>query len=155
MNEEDIRSRASELTRQLEQSQESDEIRQLAQQLIPVLIAYWDVHPHSAMEMLEWTVMCLPLPLSHAVTRKVVAGWKAKETYDPQAGGSADHCYLSALILSENFDLADRPWVDEVLPTTLRKELKYPRWERMRDAEPREALVRSLAISSGLTLEDE
>lgn len=154
MEDSEVRDVASELVKRIDRSDDESELRELAGELAPVLVAYWDVHPHSAMEMLESSVLRLPLSLSHALVRKVVSGWREKETYDPEAGGSADHCYLSALMLSENFELADRPWVDTVLPYTLDKELKYPRWDRMRDGARREVLVRSIAESSGWQAEN-
>jgi hypothetical protein len=101
------------------------------------------------MEMLEVSTMRLPLSLAHAFVRKVVLGWRKKATYNADAGGGADHCYLSALILSENYDLAEHPWAERVLPYTLDKELKYPRFDRMRDAARKEAIVRAIAASTG------
>lgn len=145
----DVGSQTSECARRLEQTDNPQEWRQLVQQMIPLLSAYWDVHPHSAMEMLEYSTFRLPVPLAHALVREVVTNWKQKPTYDPEAGGNADHCYLSALILSENFDLADSGWVDRVLEKTLKKELGYPRFEQMRDPQKREALVRAIAQSVG------
>ena len=145
MDDAEVRDLARRLVERIDRSDDDSELRELARELVPVLIAYWDVHPHSAMEMLEWSVIRLPLSLSHALVRRVVSRWREKETYDPKAGGSADHCYLSALILSENLDLAEHPWVDDVLPRTLDKELKYPRFDRMRDAARREAMVRAIA----------
>jgi hypothetical protein len=149
MSGEDVRSQASSLSKKLEQLEDEQELKETTEQLIPVMIAYWDVHPHSAMEMLEYSTMRLPLPLSHAFVRKVVLGWRQKANYDADAGGGADHCYMSALILSENFDLAEHPWADRVLPYTLDKELNYPRFDRMRDAVRREAIVRAIAASTG------
>ncbi len=149
MQDDDIRSAASNLTGRLSKTEDPVQWRELSEQLVPVLIAYWDVHPHSAMEMLEAATLRLPLSLAHAMVRTVVTEWKKKPNYAPTAGGGADHCYLSALILSENFDLADRPWAATVLPQTLDKELNYPRFERMRDGERRQALVREIAVSVG------
>jgi hypothetical protein len=102
------------------------------------------------MELLEYCTMQLPVSLAHAFVRKVVLGWREKATYNPDAGGNADHCYLSSLILSENFDLAERPWVDRVLPYTLDKELNHSRFERMRDGARKEAIVKVIATSSGV-----
>lgn len=144
-----VRTRTSELSGKLNNSEDPSEWRELAHELAPLMVDYWDIHPHSAMEMLEYSAMRLPLSLAHAFVRKVVLGWRQKETYNPDAGGGADHCYLSALILSENFDLAERPWVDRVLPYTLEKELKYSRFDRMRDGSRREAIVRAIALASG------
>jgi len=135
------------LTGRLPEVTKPEELRQLGQQLIPLLTEYWDHHPHSAMECLERVATVLPLPLAHAIVRQIVAAWKKKPTYDPDAGGPADHCYLSALILSENFDLADQAWAARVLPSTLSKELKYRRFDRMPDGPAREALVRAIADS--------
>jgi hypothetical protein len=143
----EISSKTSRLAHRLSEATEPEELRQLSQQFIPLLTDYWDLHPHSAMEWLESLAMKLPLPLAHAVVRQVVMAWKKKPTYDPDAGGGADHCYLSALILSENYDLADHRWAARVLPYTLDKELKRPRFDRMRDGPAREALVRAIAES--------
>ena len=137
-----VRKRASELTKQLRSSEDPGEWRRLAAELIPVLTEYWDVHPHSAMEMLEYTVHNLTVDLANPLVRTVVLAWRKKPDYSPDAGGAADHCYLSALILSENYDLAEHPWVERVLPSTLRKELNSPR--EMRDRERKLALVRDL-----------
>jgi hypothetical protein len=94
------------------------------------------------MEMLEVFAHCLPVDLAHPLVRSVVLGWREKPTYDPDAGGSADHCYMSALILSENYDLAEHPWAERVLPPTLDKELNYER--PMRDADRKRALVQRI-----------
>jgi hypothetical protein len=146
----EVRGQAGSLADRLKEAEDLEEWRDLSRQLIPLMIAYWDVHPHSAMEMLEYCTMQLPVSLAHAFVRKVVLGWREKATYNPDAGGAADHCYLSALILSENFDLAEHPWVDRVLPYTLDKELNYSRFERMRDGARKEAIVRAIATSSGV-----
>ena len=144
-----VRNRVSQLAGQLDKSEDPHEWREVVHELIPLMIEYWDLHPHSAMEMLEYSVMRLPISLAHAFVRKVVLGWREKSTYNPDAGGGADHCYLSALILSENFDLAEHPWVDRVLPYTINKELKYSRFERMRDGKRKEDIVRAIATSTG------
>jgi hypothetical protein len=144
---EQISSETRRLADRLSETTQPELLRTVSLQLIPLLTDYWDLHPHSAMEMLEFVTVRLPLPLAHATVRQVVTAWKKKPTYYPEAGGSADHCYLSALILSENFDLADQPWATRVLPSTLAKELNYPRFDRIRDGAAREALVRALADS--------
>lgn len=144
-----MRERASELVALLEKTEDPKERHALANEVVPVLVAYWDVHPHSAMEMLEYTTFRLELSIAHAVVRSVVQEWKKKPTYDPTAGGSADHCYMSALILSENYDLADQPWGQEMLFETLGKELHYSRFERMRDSQKREEIVRGIARDVG------
>jgi hypothetical protein len=133
---------ASKLVNQLRTSEDPKEWRKLSVDLIPILTAYWDVHPHSAMEVLESAVHSLPLELAHPLVRTVVLAWRKKATYSPDAGGAADHCYLSALILSENYDLADHTWAKRVLPYALDKDLKYRR--EMRDREPKLALLKAL-----------
>jgi len=124
-------------------SEDSKELREICRNLTPLLIAYWDIHPHSAMESLECVARDLPLPLAHSVVRQVVTAWRQKATYDPNAGGSADHCYLSALILSENYDLAEHPWADSLLESTLRKDLSNG-YRQMKDKDQKIKLVRNL-----------
>jgi len=145
----DVPGKVSQLSHRLEQVEDAAERRALVEQLLPLMDAYWDRHPHSAMEMLECTARRLEVSLAHAFVRKVVLGWRQKPGYDPRAGGAADHCYLSALILSENYDLADQPWASEVLPRTLSKELDYSRFDRMRDGARKEAIVRGIAAGVG------
>lgn len=140
-----MRSEASRLCKELEQTEDAQEWKAIVQELVPVMIAYWDVHPHSAMEMLEVGTMRLPVSLAHAFVRQVVSGWKQKTSYNEDAGGGADHCFLSALIFSENVELVDPGWVERVLPYTIDKELKYSRFERMRDAKHKESIVRAIA----------
>jgi hypothetical protein len=130
---------ASHLVNQLRTSDDANEWRKLSMDLIPIFTAYWDVHPHSAMEVLEAAVHNLPLELAHPLVRTVVLAWRKKATYSPDAGGTADHCYLSALILSENYDLAEHPWAKRVLPYTLDKDLRYRR--EMRDRGRKLALL--------------
>lgn len=145
MDHDAVRERASELTSQLQSSEDPAEWRRISAELIPIVTAYWDVHPHSAMEVLEYAVLHLPVDLAHALVRSVVLAWRKKPSYSPDAGGAADHCYLSALILSENYDLAEHPWVERVLPGSLDKDLKWSR--EMRDRERKLALIRALQQS--------
>ncbi len=98
------------------------------------------------MEMLEATVKNLSIELAKPLVREVVLAWRNKPGYDPNAGGNADHCYLSALILSDNFDLAEHPWVERVLPKTLNKELNY-KTER-RDYDRKFALLKTVQDAS-------
>ena len=149
LSSDDVRRLTSECARRAEKTDDLRELRQLSQQLVPLLTEYWNVHPHSAMEMLESATFAFPVSLAHALVRDVVTNWKKNPTYSPEAGGSADHCYMSALILSENLDLADEGWSDRLLPRTLNKELGYPRFDRMKDAAQREAIVRAIAKSTG------
>jgi hypothetical protein len=151
----EVRGEVSRLARLIDNSEDPKEWNNHIKELIPWLIAFWDVHPHSAMEMLEFTTMRLPIPLAHAFVRKVVLGWRKKDTYNPNAGGGAGHCFLSALILSENFDLAEDALLDKELTYTLDKELNYSRFDRMRDGERKEAIVRSIAASTGRTDQDD
>lgn len=144
----EVRSRVSSLSKRVETTEDPREWKEITLELIPAMIDYWDVHPHSAMEMLEVCTMRLPVPLAHAFVRSVVLGWRRKPTYSPDAGGGADHCYLSALILSENFDLAEHPWIEGgILAQTLDKELKYSRFNRMRDGARKEEIVRAIAAA--------
>jgi len=131
--------RVSAIAARIRESEDIEEWRKLSVDVAPLMIAYWDVHPHSAMEMLEVFAHCLPVDLAHSLVRSVVLGWREKPKYDPDAGGTADHCYMSALILSENYDLAEHPWAERVLPHTLDKELNYER--PMRDTDRKRALV--------------
>lgn len=145
----DVPAKVREFSNQLTDAKDANERREIARKLVPLMDAYWDLHPHSAMEMLQYIVMRLEVSLASAFVRQVVSGWKRKDSYDPTAGRSADHCYLSALILSENYDLADQPWAQEVLPRTLSKELNYSRFDEMRDGDRKEAIIRSIASSVG------
>lgn len=144
-----VRSEVRRLVDLIDQSENPNDWNKHTKELIPWMILFWDVHPHSAMEILEFTTMRLPISLAHAFVRKVVLGWRAKDTYNAYAGGGAGHCYLSALIFSENFDLAEDPWLETVLTYTLDKELNYSRFDRMRDSVRKEAIVRSIAASVG------
>jgi hypothetical protein len=135
----------SDLIQRIGSAGNAPEARSLAEHVVPGLIAYWDRHPHSAMEVLEWAVREMPLALSHAVARRVVEAWKRKPTYDPDAGGSADHCFLSALILSENLDLADPEWARRLLPRTLQKDEDGRRLQGKPDADARLEIVRVLS----------
>jgi hypothetical protein len=67
------------------------------------------------MEMLEYTVNNLTVSMANPLVRSVVRGWRQRPNYSPDAGGNADHCYLAALILSENYDLAEPEWASRVL----------------------------------------
>jgi len=135
----------ADLVRLLNHARHTTDQLKLANQLVEDFNAQWDEHPHSAMERLEWVVKELPLALSHALARRIVENWKQKPSYRPDAGGSADHCYLSALILSANYDLADPAWAKNVLPYTLDKELGGDRLKSLPDGAEREKLVRALA----------
>lgn len=139
----------SEILSQIEEVQDPEKLRAICRRLVPLLIAYWDIHPHSAMESLEYAALVLPLSLAHSVIRQTVVSWRRNPNYDPDAGGNADHCYLSALILSENYDLAEHPWADNILETTLRKDADRKYGPRpMRDQEAKLRLVNHLLHSS-------
>ena len=127
-------------------SEDPNEWANISAELTPVLIAFWDVQSHSAMECLEQAVLNLSVELAKPFVREVVLAWRNKPDYDPDAGGNADHCYLSALILSDNFDLAEYPWVEKVLPKTLEKELNYKR--EMRDYDRKFALLKTVQYAS-------
>jgi len=148
----DVRHNVSALAQRLQKTENPQEWKSIAHELVPLMIEYWDLHPHSAMEMLEVCTMYLPVPLAHAFVRKIVLGWRQNPTYAPTAGGGADHCYLSALIFSENYDLAEHPWVEgRVLQYTLDKELSYSRFERMRDGARKEEIIRAIAEAVNYT----
>lgn len=121
----------------LRQTEDPSEWRVISIELIPLLTAYWDVHPHSAMEMLEYTVNNLPVSLANPLVRTVVRGWKQRPNYSPDAGGNADHCYLAALILSENFDLAEPEWASRVV----RKRSEWVRHGARDEARKRELVA--------------
>jgi hypothetical protein len=139
----------TDVLREIEKSDDRDAIRSLAEQLVPLLVAYWDVSPHSAMESLLSAARDLPLALAHPVVRMVVRGWRQKPTYDPTAGGSADHCYLAALIFSENYDLAEHPWADNLLASTLHA-WGRDRSDSMRDGRLKMALTAGVRRGAGL-----
>ena len=92
LSEVNIRQETSRLVHLLQTSEDRDEWENISTELIPMLVAYWDEHPHSAMEMLEVTVRSLPIKLAQPLVCKVVSAWKNKPNYDPDAGGNADHC---------------------------------------------------------------
>lgn len=138
--------RCGELLELLRASEDPNEWANISTELTPMLTAYWDYHPHSAMEVLEQAVLNLSVELAKPLVRDVVLAWRKKPTYRPDAGGSADHCYLSALILSDNSDLAEYPWAEGVLPRTLDKELNDR--DRMRDYDRKRVLVRNVQHSS-------
>lgn len=84
-------------------------------------IDYWDQHPHSAMESLESIAHALPFKFAQVAIREIVMQWKSKANYSWRAGGSADHCFLSALFLSGNEDLAEETFVANCLSSILEK----------------------------------
>jgi hypothetical protein len=82
--------------------------------LFQSLAAAWRDSPHVAMELLESVVLKFPFPFPGDrvrvladLVREVVTLWKANGNYSWQAGGGADHCYLTALLLSQNASLAE------------------------------------------------
>ena len=146
LSEVNVWQQTGQLMSSLRASEDPNEWANISAELTPMLIAFWDVQPHSAMEMLEQAVINLSVELANPLVREVVLAWRNKPDYDPDAGGNADHCYLSALILSDNFDLAEDPWVEKVLPKTLEKELNYKR--EMRDYDRKFALLRTVQDAS-------
>lgn len=118
--------------------------RELIAGLARVVISFWDVHPHSAMEMLWYAVERVGLESSHALGRLVVRGWQAKPGYSPDAGGNADHCYLSALLLSNNFDLAEQSWVQGILERNNWYSPDFFNYDRMKDGERRRPIVEEI-----------
>lgn len=152
LNRETIPQETWEILKEIKDIASHHEVREKCNRLVPLLIAYWDIHPHSAMESLEYAARVLPLSIAHSVVRQTVMAWRQKSTYDPDAGGNANHCYLSALILSENYDIAEHPWADNILNKTLRKDLDPTYGRRdMRDADAKLELVKRLHQSSSNT----
>jgi len=135
----------SDMLRAIRESDDPEALRSLAEHLVPLLVAYWDAHPHSAMESLLGAARDLPLGLAHPVVRMVVQGWRGKPTYDPTAGTGAQWCYLAALILSENYDLAEHPWADDLLAGTL-----TVGYRDMRDGSRKMAFVERLRRDAGI-----
>jgi len=147
MDPKNIAGRTSELARKLKDVAVAEQ-REMADELVTLLIEYWDLHPHSAMEMLQAVTLRLPLSLAHVQVATVVDAWKQKPNYAPTAGGNADHCYLEALILSENLDREDPQWYASVLPRYLQYGLTRD-FAAMPDGEKRLNIVRTLADSIG------
>lgn len=150
LSEIEVRRKTWQLLELLRDSENPDEWIDISTELTTLLAMYWDIHPHSAMEALEQTVLSLPIKLAKPLVSKVVQTWKSKSNYDPDAGGSADHCYLSALILSDNYALADQPWAKQILTRVLEKEMRPPKYgpnhraSNMRDYDQKQELVKTL-----------
>ena len=106
--------------------------------LVPLLKASWS-HPHSAMELLECAAEVFPLALAKELVYEVVREWKEQPSYGWAAGGSASHCYLSALLLTGNVALADPELIAKYHDEVLRK-ARNPR-ARTRDADTKTNLL--------------
>src|SRR5438105_7131916 len=89
MDPKNIAGRTSELARKLKDVAVAEQ-REMADELVTLLIEYWDLHPHSAMEMLQAVTLRLPLSLAHVQVATVVDAWKQKPNYAPTAGGNAE-----------------------------------------------------------------
>lgn len=133
------------LIRRAEAVEDDTELKAVAGKLVPMIIASWDVSPHSAMEALESTSLALPFNLARTVIRESVEGWRKKPKYKDAADNAASHCYLSALILSDNYDLADHPWADRLLGYVVEKDTSpsYPP-RKMKDRDRKIALLTAL-----------
>ena len=85
--------------------------------------ADWDRNPHNAMEYIELAAEILPLKKAKSFVRHIVEIWKTKSTFPGETGGSAGHCLLSALVLSDNRDLTKYiPWASSRMSGVLVKE---------------------------------
>jgi hypothetical protein len=137
------------LIRRAEAVQDETELKDMAGKLAPMIIASWDVSPYSAMETLEGTTLALPLNLARTVIKESVEGWRRKPNYKASAHNDAGHCYLSALILSGNYDMAEHPWADGLLAYVLDKDTSpsyVPR--KMKDRDKKMALLMALQPKS-------
>ena len=132
----------------LASTENKSEWRQLAMDLVDPLIAYWGVFPPEAMERLQQAVFWLPVHVARPMVREVVLGWRAIAGYHPREGSASVGCYISALILSDNSDLLEYPWADELVPGVVRIELDARRDQR--DAAAKATLVKRIAESMDL-----
>jgi hypothetical protein len=97
-----------EIIQKVENSDDPNVWKEEYQNILPMLKQYWDQHPHSAMEFLQGAAKVFPLDIAEILVREVVRDWKKRSDYSWEAGGSADHCFLSALFLTGNYDLAEK-----------------------------------------------
>lgn len=97
-----------ELIQKVENSDDPNVWKEEYQNILPILKQYWDKHPHSAMEYLLGAAEFFPLDMAEILVREVIRDWKKRSDYSWEAGGSAEHCFLSALFLTGNYDLAEK-----------------------------------------------
>ncbi len=106
---------------------------------------FWNDHPHSAMELLECIAEVYPIKVAHALVREIVLDWQSRKNYSWKAGGSADHCFLSALLLTGNGDLADDDFISKCLDSVIKK-AEHPR-NRNKDSKEKVALLRKFSMT--------
>jgi len=125
------------------------ELQDTVGKLVPMLVECWDLDPYNAMEALEGTALALPLDLARDAIKVSVEAWRKKPNYRAEAGGAAGHCYLSALILSGNYGMAEHPWADKLLEYALGKDTN-PDYEprKMKDRTRKIAFVTALMAKS-------
>lgn len=92
---------------------------QTVHKVIKSLIEGWSEGPHSSMELLVCAADAYPLPIANKIVKNVVTAWKGHPDYSWVAGGSADYCYLAALCLSANGNLAEPGLVAKCKETVL------------------------------------
>lgn len=110
---------ASDLIMAQRKTPEIDTPQSTIEKIIVNLIDGWKEGPHSSMELLVCAAEAYPLPIANRIVREVVSNWKVRDDYSWSAGGSADHCYLAALCLTANSDLADTDLVVKCKKTVL------------------------------------
>jgi len=114
------------MIRAAEHTDDEKQLHQLAGDLVELIVTTWgDANPHNAMESLEGAAIALPFPFAHTVIREATLAWRKRPDYNPEAGGNADHCYLSALAMTENYDLAEHPWADRVATKCVQKDYQH------------------------------
>ena len=101
----------------------------------------WDRSPHCAMEALEYAAVVFPWEMAKVLVRDSTIAWTRKANYAWTAGASADHCFLSALLLTGNGDLVHPEHLTACREVVLRKALRP--MERMRDSRLKLELLRS------------
>jgi len=84
------------------------------------LIMSWFENPHSAMKCLESAALVYPLMFAGKLVDTVVTTWKVLPNYSWQAGEDADHCYLAALCLTGNVNLAEQDLLAKCTQTVLK-----------------------------------
>lgn len=104
-------------------------------EIVSNLIEGWQEGPHSSMELLVCAAETYSLPIANRIVRKVVTNWKQRDDYSWSAGGSADHCYLAALCLTANSDLADVSLVEKCKNTVLSLYSKQDEWRSERSVD--------------------
>lgn len=135
-----------EILREVENTNDLTVLDDKYQDILPKLKKYWDVHPHSSMEYLQNAAEKFPLEIARKLIREVVLDWKKRPNYSWQAGGNADHCFLSALFLTGNYDLAEKDLILKNGNSILRKAEDYG--IRVKDAEEKIKLLKDGLIYS-------